>query len=309
MQEGALMAAKTRVGYIGVGLMGHGAAKNILEKGGYPLTIMGHRNRAPVDDLLRRGASEAATPAAVAAASDVVFLCLPSAVEVEATVYGENGLLGAMRESMILVDSTTCDPTVTRKVGADLAARGCALVDAALGRTPKEAEAGTLSTYVGGAPEVIEQVRPILESYADKIVVCGPLGAGTTAKLVNNCISIGTCAIIAEAFATAAKLGVDLAKLTEVIEAGGANGKMFQMMKPWLLEADDSHLKGPLRIAWKDMRFYNQMAEAAPSPAVIASAVSQVYRLANLQGHGERFMPALPGILAAWAGAVIHPLD
>jgi 3-hydroxyisobutyrate dehydrogenase-like beta-hydroxyacid dehydrogenase len=289
--------------------MGHGAAKNILEKGGHPLIITGHRNRAPVEDLVRRGATEVATPAEVAAASDVVFLCLPSAVEVEATVYGEQGILAGAHRDMVLVDSTTCDPTVTRKVGADLQARGCAMVDGALGRTPKEAEAGTLSTYVGGDPTVIETVRPIMESYADTIVVCGPLGAGTTSKLVNNCISIGTCAVIAEAFATAAKLGVDLAKLTEVIEAGGANGKMFQMMKPWILEGDDSHLKGPLRIAWKDMRFYNQMAEAAPSPAVIAAAVSQVYRLANLQGHAERFMPALPGILAAWAGAEIHPLD
>jgi 3-hydroxyisobutyrate dehydrogenase-like beta-hydroxyacid dehydrogenase len=306
---GDVMSAKPRIGYIGVGLMGHGAAKSILEKGGYPLTIMGHRKRGPVDDLVRRGAREARTPAEVAAASDVVFLCLPSAVEVEAVIYGADGLLEAMRPHMVLVDSTTCDPNVTRKVGAELAARGCAMIDAALGRTPKEAEEGRLATYVGGEPAVIERVRPILETYADTIVVCGPLGAGTTAKLVNNCISIGTCAVIAEAFATAAALGVDLARLTEVIEAGGANGRMFQMMKPWITEGDDSHLKGPLRIAWKDMRFYNQMAEGAPAPAVIASAVSQVYRLANLQGHGERFMPTLPGILAAWAGAKIHELD
>jgi len=303
------MNSKPRVGYIGVGLMGHGAAKNLLERGGHPLTVMGHRNRAPVEDLVRRGAQEAATPAEIAGASDLVFLCLPSAVEVEAVVYGTDGLLDAMRPGAILVDSTTCDPTLTRRVGTDLAARGVAMIDAALGRTPKEAEAGRLSTYVGGDPEVIERVRPLLETYADTIVVCGPLGAGTTAKLVNNCISIGTCAVVAEAFATAASLGVDLAKLAEVIEAGGANGRMFQMMKPWILEGDDSHLKGPLRIAAKDMRFYNRMAEAAPATAVIAAAIDQVYRLALLQGHGERFMPTLPGILAEWNGARIRDLD
>lgn len=303
------MSAQPRIGYIGVGLMGHGAAKNILERGGYPLTVMGHRNRAPVEDLVARGAREAASPAEVAAASDVVFFCLPSAVEVEATVYGDAGLLAGIHEGLILVDSTTCDPQVTRRVGADLAAAGGAMVDAALGRTPKEAEAGQLSTYVGGEPDVIERVRPILETYADTIVVCGPLGAGTTAKLVNNCIAIGTCAIIAEAFATAAKLDVDLARLTEVIEAGGANGRMFQMMKPWLLAGDDSHLKGPLRIAAKDMRFYNRMAEDAPAGAVIAQAVNQVLRLALMQGHGDRFMPTLPGILAHWNGAPLGDLD
>ena len=303
------MSAKPRIGYIGVGLMGHGAAKNILERGGYPLTVMGHRKRAPVEDLVGRGAGEAGTPAEVAARSDVVFLCLPSAVEVEAAVYGEEGLLAGMRPGMVLVESTTCDPEVTRRVGADLAARGVAMVDAALGRTPREAEAGQLSSYLGGEAEVIERVRPILESYADTIVVCGPLGAGTTAKLVNNCIAIGTCAIIAEAFATAAKLDVDLARLTEVIEAGGANGRMFQMVKPWIQEGDDSHLKGPLRIAAKDMRFYNRMAEAAPASAVIGQAINQVLRLAVLQGHGERFMPTLPGILAQWNGAPIRDLE
>jgi 3-hydroxyisobutyrate dehydrogenase-like beta-hydroxyacid dehydrogenase len=298
---------KTRIGYIGVGLMGHGAAKNILENG-YPLTIMGNRNRVPVDDLVARGAKEASTAADVARASDVVFLCLPSSVEVEATVYGPQGLLEGMEAGKTLVDSTTNDPNVSRKIGAELASRGCAMLDAALGRTPKEAEAGALSTYVGGDAALLEKLRPILSTYADTIVHCGPLGAGTTAKLVNNCNSIGTCAVIAEAFATAAKLGVDLAKQTEVIEAGGANGKMFQMMKPWILEGDDSALRGPLRIAWKDTRTYNQMAEAAPAVAIVASAVSQLYRLANLQGHAETFMPALPGILAEIAGVKIHDL-
>ena len=92
----------------------------------------------------------------------MVFLCLPSSVEVERTVYGENGLLGAMREGMTLVDSTTADPNSTRKIGADLAPRGIALVDAPLGRTPLQAEAGQLSTFVGGDPEAVARVKPII---------------------------------------------------------------------------------------------------------------------------------------------------
>jgi 3-hydroxyisobutyrate dehydrogenase-like beta-hydroxyacid dehydrogenase len=303
------MSDKPRIGYIGVGLMGHGAAKNILARGGYPLTILAHRNREPVDDLVRRGAVEAQTPAAVAEASDIVFLCLPSAVEVEATVYGENGLLAAMRPGMVLVDSTTNDPGTTRKVGADLANRGTAMVDAALGRSPREAEAGKLSTYVGGEPEVIARVRPIMETYADTIVVCGGLGAGTTCKLVNNSITIGMCAVIAEGFATAAKLGVDLEAQANVLSAGGANGGMWQMMRPWILEGDDSHLKGPFRIAAKDMRFYNRMAEGAEVATPIAQAISQTYRLVLNQGHADRFMPVMPGILAALNGAKIHDID
>ena len=299
--------SKQRIGYIGVGLMGHGAAKNILE-GGYPLTVMGHRNRAPVDDLVARGATEASTPAAVAAACDILFLCLPSTVEVEAAVYGKDGVLSAARDGLVVVDSTTSDPRSTQRIGADLAARGTRMADGPLGRTPKEAEAGKLSTFLGGDADVVAAIRPIVACYADTIIEAGALGSGHTLKLMNNFISIGTCAVISEALATAAKLGVDMRKLYDVVSAGGANSKMFQMVMPWVLEGDDSHLKGPLRIAGKDMRFYTRLAESAPATAFIAQAVNQTYQLANIMGHGERFMPTLPGILAELNGCKIRDL-
>jgi 3-hydroxyisobutyrate dehydrogenase-like beta-hydroxyacid dehydrogenase len=299
---------KPRIGYIGVGLMGHGAAKHILQRG-YPLTIMGHRNRAPVDDLVAKGAREAKSAADVARASDVLFLCLPSSVEVEATIYGENGVLAGAAKGLIVVDSTTADPKSTQKIGADLATRGIRMADAPVGRTPKEAEEGKLSTFIGGDPDTVRTVRPIIESYAEVIVEAGQLSAGHTLKLINNFISIGTSAVIAEAVATAAKLGVDMKKLYEVVSAGGANSKMFQMMMPWVLEGDASNLKGPLRIAGKDLRFYTKMAESAPAIAFIAQACNQTYQLANIQGHGERYMPTLPGILAELNGAPIRKLD
>ena len=296
-----------RIGYIGVGLMGHGAAANILANG-YALTILGNRNRAPVEDLVRRGAQEAQSPKQVAAACDVVFTCLPSSVEVEQTVLGTDGLLAGCHAGMIHVDSTTADPTSTRRLAAEYAARGAAMVDAPMGRTPKEAEAGKLNTFIGGDPAALDRVRPIIACYADTIVEAGPIGSGHTLKLVNNFISVGTSAVIAEAVATAAKLGVDLNKLYEVVSSGGANSAMFQMMMPWVLQGDDSKLKGPLRIAGKDLRFYCRMAEAATAPAFIAQAASQTYQLANARGNGERFIPTLPGILAELIGAKIREL-
>jgi 3-hydroxyisobutyrate dehydrogenase-like beta-hydroxyacid dehydrogenase len=299
--------APERVGYIGVGLMGHGAAKNILAKG-YPLTVLGHRNRAPVEDLVAHGATEAATPAEVAAASDVVFLCLPSSVEVEEMVTGAGGLLAALKPGSILVDSTTADPHSTRRLGALLAARGVGMVDGPLGRTPKEAEAGKLSSFLGGAPQHVARVRPIVETYADAIIEAGELGAGHTLKLVNNFISIGTATLIAEALATAAKLGVDLHKLNQVVTAGGANSRMWQMVSPWALEGDDSLLRGPLRIAGKDMRFWCRLAEGAGAPSFIGETICQTYTLANAMGHGDRFVPVLPQILAQLMGAHIRDL-
>jgi len=299
--------SESKIGYIGVGLMGHGAARNILAKG-FSLTIMGHRNRAPVDDLVKRGAREGKSAAEIARASDVLFLCLPSSVEVEATVYGAGGLLEGAHAGLIVVDSTTADPNSTRRIAADLATKGARMLDAPLGRTPREAEEGKLSTYVGGDAETVQAVRPIMECYADTIVEVGALGMGHTLKLINNFISIGTCAVIAEAAATAAKLGVDMRKLYEVVSAGGANSKMFQMVMPWVLEGDDSHLKGPLRIAGKDMRSYAKLAEQAPAAAFIAQAVNQTLHLFNTRGHGDRFLPVLPGLLAELNGARIRDL-
>jgi len=230
-------------------------------------------------------------------------------VEVEAIVMGPDGIMKGCRPGLIVVDSTTADPKVTLKISSELAEKGVRMLDAPLGRTPKEAEEGKLSTYVGGDTEVISEVRPILECYADTIIETGAIGSGTTCKLVNNFISIGTSAVIAEAVVTAAKLGLDLAKFYEVVSAGGANSKMFQMMMPWVLEGDSSKLKGPIRIAGKDIRTYTRLAEAAPTTAFIAQAVNQTYQQANILGHAERFMPVLPGILAELNGIKIRDLD
>src|SRR5207244_5442937 len=120
---------------------------------------------------------EATTPADIAQASDVVFLCLPSTVEVEHTIYAEGGVLEGAAKGLIVVDSTTADPRSTQRIGADLAKNGIRMADAPLGRTPKEAEAGKLSTFVGGEPETVREVKPILECYADTIIEAGPLGA------------------------------------------------------------------------------------------------------------------------------------
>ena len=297
-----------RIGYIGVGLMGHGAAKNIVIKG-YPLTVFDPYAKDSVRDLVQRGATEAASVLDLASKSDVVFLNLPSSQDVEQVVYGADGLMGASRAGMIIVDSTTADPRITRKIGADFAARSVQMIDAPNGRTPKEIEAGKVSTYVGGSKEAIDQVMPVFSCYADTIIRTGDLGSGTTMKLVNNFITIGTGALIAEAVATAHKLGVDLNILVEVLSAGGANSVMFQWMKPWIVEGDDSHLQGPFRIAAKDIKLYAQLADSAPAMSILATAVVQIYQLALIQGHANKNLPVLPGILAELNGSSFRPIN
>src|SRR5690349_10385457 len=133
------MPERLRIGYVGVGLMGHGAAKHILLKG-FSLVVLAHRNRAPIEDLVARGAAEARDVSDLVAQSYAVFLCLPSAVEVEEIVLGAGRMLDALRPGMIVVDKTTGDPAFTRRLGALLGERGVAMIDAPIGRTPKEAE-------------------------------------------------------------------------------------------------------------------------------------------------------------------------
>jgi len=297
---------KQRIGFVGVGLMGHGMAKNILERGRYPLTILGHRNRGPVEDLVRRGAREARDLVTLAAECDVVITCLPSAIEMEAVYLGPGGLKEGARRGTIFIDATTNEPDATRSVGAALGAVGCTLVDAALGRTPKEAEIGQASTYVGGDPKAIEAVRPILATYADTIIVCGDLGAGATCKLLNNAIGMGLLMMMSEALATAAKLDVDLAALSDVLSAGGVNSGMWRAIRPWVLDGDVGGLLATIRTGAKDIRAYSQMADAAGVAVPVAQAVNQAFRGVINQGHADAYLPILPGIVAALNGAKIR---
>jgi len=152
-----------RIGFIGVGLMGHGMAKNLLAKG-HPLTFVAHRNRANLQDLLDGGAREAKSADALAEASDIVFLCVTGSPQVEANVYGERGLLAACRSGTMVVDCSTSEPDSTLRIRADFAAKGVEFVDAPLARTPREAEAGKLNVMVGATDAVLAKRRAAMEA-------------------------------------------------------------------------------------------------------------------------------------------------
>ena len=137
-----------RIGFIGVGLMGHGMAKNLQEKG-FSVIAMAHRNREPLEDLLSRGATEASSPKEIAETADVAIICVTGAPQMEQVVYGENGLMEGVRDGLVVMDCTTNEPSTTERVAADLTQKGARLVDAPLALTPKEAEDGALNVMVG----------------------------------------------------------------------------------------------------------------------------------------------------------------
>ena len=295
------------IGYMGVGFMGHGAAKNILEKG-YALTVLGHRNREPVDDLIRRGAHEARTPAELATRCDMVFMCLPSTEHVEQAVFGPAGMLSVARPGFVLIDSTTSEPDSTRRIGAALREKGADMVDAPFGRTPKEAELGTLSSFVGGEPATVQRVMPVIRTYATTIIETGALGTGHTIKLVNNFLALATSAVVGEALATALRLGLDMRVLKEVVDSSGGNSVMFQRFMKWTLDGDDSDFKALMSIAVKDLQYYRRIASPGGGVTNLADAAAQVYQLANHLGHQRQFMPVLSTILANLVDGQDRPL-
>jgi len=295
------VATKQRIGFIGAGLMGHGMAKNIVTKG-YPLTVLAHRNRQPIEDLLKRGASEAKTPAEIARQSDIVFLCVTGSPQVEDLVLGKQGLLEGLSAGKIVADSSTAEPTSTLKVAAAVEATGARFVDTPLVRTPKEAEEGRLVVMTGGDPATLAELRPVLDTFAEIVVHAGPTGAGHKLKLINNFLALANAAAVAEAVATAMKAGVDLKALTDIATSGGADSVMLRRFAKYYLEGDDSMAKFVIANAAKDTRYYTHLAEATPTVAFIGEAVHQIYTLATIQGFGDKYMPRLVDALAQLNG-------
>jgi 3-hydroxyisobutyrate dehydrogenase-like beta-hydroxyacid dehydrogenase len=282
-----------RIGFIGIGMMGHGMAKNLLAKG-YPLTFKAHRNRANLEDLLAGGAAEAKTNAECARASDIVFICVTGSPQVEEIVYGKDGLLSAARAELVVVDTSTAEPASSAKIRADLAAQGVKLIDAPLARTPKEAEEGRLNTMVGAELEDFKALEPVLKAYCENVFHVGPPGHGHVLKLVNNMMAMTFAAAIAEAFAVGAKAGLDLNKLYEVVSVGGVNCGIFQMMVAKMLkEGDLAGLKFGIANAQKDLRYYTHMAEMLPVASFMAEAAHQSFVQAVNLGFGDKLIASL----------------
>ena len=281
-----------RIGFIGIGMMGHGMAKNLLAKG-YALTFKANRNRDRLADLLAAGAVEAATNAEVARAADIVFICVSSSPQVEDIVWGAEGLAMAARPGLIVVDTSTAEPSSTTRIRADLAARGARFVDAPLARTPKEAEEGRLNTMVGAEPADFETLKPVLQAFCENIFHVGPPGSGHVLKLVNNMLAMTTAAAIAEAAAVAAKNDLPLDKLYDVITAGGVNSGIFQMMFGQMLVGNLGGLKFAIGNGQKDLRYYTHLAEASAVPSFIGEAAHQSFVQAANLGHGEKFIASL----------------
>lgn len=292
---------KPVIGFMGVGLMGHGMAANIL-KAGYPLLVKGNRNRAPVEDLLASGAQEAATPREIAGRADIVQLCLPNSAAVEAAILGPDGLLAGGRAGLIVIDSTTADPASTERLAAALAAAGMTLVDAPLGRTPKEAEAGTLDAMVGADDATFARVLPVIECWAGKISRTGAVGSAHKMKLIMNFISMGYAAIYAEALALGAKSGIAPQIVRDVIGASRLSNGFFETFMRAAVDRDFEVHRFTIENASKDVRYVAQMALASGTLNPVGAAVRNTFAHVEAIGHAGDYVGSLADHVARQNG-------
>ena len=295
------MAAGKRVGLIGVGLMGYGIGKNIVTKG-HSLKVLAHKNREPVEKLLKLGATEGKSPREIAAESDIVFLCVTGSPQVEEVVYREDGLLAGVHKGLIVADCSTAEPSSTLKVAGDIQKKGGRFADTPLTRTPVEAEAGKLGLMTGGDEATLKELRPVLDCFAEAIIHAGGIGAGHKLKLINNFIALGTATVVAEAITAATKAGVDLQALHDIVVAGGANSVMFQRLMKVPLADDDTALKFAVATARKDLRYYTNMTEQISATSFVAEVVHQNFILAENSGYSQRFVPRMVDFFAGLNG-------
>lgn len=295
------MGDKPVIGFIGLGLMGRGMAKNIRNCG-YELWVRGRSDRKPVEGLLAIGAKEAASPMEMAAKCDIIHLCLSNSAQVESVLRGEDGILAGARPGLIVIDTSTSDPGSTLKLSRELSARGAHMVDAPLGRTPKEAEEGTLDAMVGCDEGIFESIKPVIECWSGRITRTGPVGSGHKMKLLMNFIGMSYGALFSEAVVLGAKIGISPQMIREAIGPSRMGNGFFDTFMRYVVDRDREAHRFAIANAAKDLRYLNNMAADVQMMTIMASAARHYYAHAEAVGRADDYVPMLSDLVGKLNG-------
>ena len=298
------MTISEQIGFIGLGNMGVPMAGRLLD-GGYKLIVNDIRQDA-ARPLLARGAAWAASPAEVAAAAQTVITILPTSREVREVLLGGKGLLDALRPGSLVLEMTSADPSVTRDLEREVAARGSALIDAPVSGGVRGAVEGTLAIMVGGDPALLERARPVLARMGKNIFHAGPVGAGHAIKLVNNMCSGGILALTIEAVAVAARAGVDPTRAVEILQASSGRSNASDNKFPRFILNGAFDAGFAIRLMMKDLDGYGRLAQEAGVPSPVARAAAEIYRVAMARGMAEQDHTAIARIIEEWAGVSLR---
>lgn len=305
-ERGCVMTATPRIGVIGLGNMGGGIARRLVA-GGYVVTgydIDATRAARAAGE----GVKTAASPAAVASASDLVFSSVPDPAAIRRAYLGPDGVLSAARAGMTLIDISTIDPDTWREVAAAAKSRSVDCLDAPVSGGPADAASGKLVFMIGGEAAVLERCRPVLMALASGINHIGPLGSGYIIKLVNNVMSVANVVVAAEAMVLGVKAGLDPDRLFEVLSTSGGRSHHFLKRFPNVL-AGDFTPNFSIDLSRKDIGLALGMAASLGMPMPVASAVQQAYETARAEGLGGRDMAAVTELYERWTGVKVRGKD
>lgn len=274
-----------RVGFIGLGVMGMPMATNIL-KAGYPLTVW-NRTREKMRGLVSMGALPGESPKDVAEKSDVVITMVADSPDVEQVILGPQGVIEGAHPGLIVVDMSTISPSVTRRIAKELEKKGIRMLDAPVSGGDVGAKQGTLSIMVGGPEDAFKECLPIFEVLGKRITYMGPSGSGQITKLCNQVICALNIQAVCEGLMLAAKAGLDLEKMLNVVTGGAASSWMLSNLAPKMIKRD---FEPGFKISHqlKDLRHALSLAEDLKIPLPGTALVSQLFRIVEALGMGDR---------------------
>ncbi len=288
-----------RIGFVGLGTMGVAMAGH-LARSGHPLTVW---NRTPgrAADLVAAGATEAATPAAVAAASDVIVVCVSDTPDVEAVLFGPDGVSAGAHSGSLVIDCSTIAPGATRDMAVRLEALGIDLADAPVSGGSEGAQKATLTIFVGAEPAVFERARPILELIGKTITHVGPIGSGQAVKAVNQVILAGTYLGVAEGIVLAIKAGLDVEQVVGALGGGAAQSWVLANRSGRML-ANDYPLGFKVELHLKDLGIALNLARESGVELPVTELCAEIERILVKSGHADEDISAVARQLRARAG-------
>jgi 2-hydroxy-3-oxopropionate reductase len=271
------------IGFIGLGIMGRPMARNLL-KAGYSLVVH-NRSRGPVEEIVKAGATAAASPRDAAAQCDVLITMLPNSPEVEQVALGPDGIVEGARRGLLFADMSTISPIVSQKIGKALQPRGVAMLDAPVSGGEKGAIDGTLSVMVGGDKAVFERVLPIFQAMGKTITLLGPLGFGGFTKLANQIIVAVNLTALAEALTLGKKAGLDRELLLTALAGGLAGSRCLDQKKPnYVANTYNPGFKVDLH--YKDLGLIMESARALGVPLPATAVVQELFSALRARGRG-----------------------
>ena len=278
-----------KIGLIGAGLMGHGMATNILAAG-HELHVVAHRNRQPIEDLVSRGAVEAASPAALGSLVDIVVLCVTGTPAAQKIIHA---LTPVLQPGMLVIDTTTNTSGGPEAFSSTLARLDVTYVEAPVTGGAQQAREGVLGAIVGCDKDLPRDARDVLSCFCRQIEQFGPAGAGARAKLVSNFLALGTAALVIETFRKARALGVDWQKLYELAQHGSGKSVGLDRIAGGAVAGDFKGYKFSVDNSVKDLSYFADLAEKNSCNSDLIPALLDVFSSAASNGHGSRMISEL----------------